>query len=267
MVAPFPPPLPRGAKARGPTGMRNIGNTCYFATATQCLLALRPVRFALRCCKPRLDEFAAAAPPAGAEHDAERDHTAADGSVTSALAEACDHVWGGGAVPLVPTRLLECLVEKSAARELAPRCPHDAAHALQLLLDHLVTDVRRARAGDQAWVGLWLQHMSAYWYETIVCRGRACTAAGVRPTCQRLDGELPLVAVDVPRDDGTPTDLATLLAQRGAPERRGADPICDGRTCERCAPTGVRCPCAAQRCGGKAAAHALQPYQARRGDA
>ena len=73
--------------------MRNIGNTCYFATATQCLLALRSVRFALRGCKTRLDEIAAAATPAGAEHDAVRGahHTDADGSVTSALAEQAPH--------------------------------------------------------------------------------------------------------------------------------------------------------------------------------
>ena len=195
---------------------------------------------------------------------------ATDGTVTSALAEACDHVWGGGAVPLVPTRLLECLVEKSAARELAPRCPHDAAHALQLLLDHLVTDVRRARAGDQAWLDPWLQHMKPKWHETTVCRGRACTAAGVRPRCRSLDGDEdpgPIVPVDVLRDDGTPTDLATLLAQRGAIKRCGADPICNGKNCGKCRPTDVRCPCTAQHCGGKIVAHTLQPFHTRRGDA
>ena len=242
--------------------MRNIGNTCYLATATQCLLALNAVRFALRCCKPRLDAaVAAAAPAAGAEHD----HTAADGSVTSALAGACEHVWGGGYGVFVPTRLWACVVEKSINRELAPRHPHDASLALQLILEHLVADVQQVRANDQAWLTKWLPHMSAHFYETTVCRGRACTAADVRPTCRRLAGTLPLVDVHVPRDDGTPTDLATLLAKLAAPERRGDDPICNGVSCERGAATGVRCPCPAQLCAGKTAAHALQPCETRKG--
>jgi len=67
----------------------------------------------------------------------------------------------------------------------------------------------------------------------------------------------------VPCDNGATTDLLTLLAQSAVPERHGFDPICNGVSCERCAPTGVRCPCAAQGCAGKEAAHALQPYQTR----
>ena len=42
---------------------------------------------------------------------------------------------------------------------------------------------------------------------------------------------MPMVTVDVPRDDGAPTDLATLLARVGAAERRGLDPMCDGASC------------------------------------
>ena len=165
---------------------------------------------------------------------------------------------------LVPTRLWECVVEKSTNRDLEPKTPHDAAEALLILLDNLVADVRQARAGDRVWIDTWLAHMSTCWYETRVCRGRACTAAGVRPTCQRLDGELPFVGTElVPCDNGATTDLLTLLAQSAVPERHGFDPICNGVSCERCAPTGVRCPCAAQGCAGKEAAHALQPYQTR----
>ena len=108
--------------------------------------------------------------------------------------------------------------------------------------------------------------MSAHTYETIVCRGRACKARGVRPTCRELPGRtLPLVAVHVPRDDGTPTDLATLLAKLAAPELRGLDPFCDGVSCGRCVKTGVRCPCRARTCAGKTPAHSLQPCETRKG--
>ena len=35
-----PPPPPPARVVRGPTGIRNVGNTCYLATATQVLLAV-----------------------------------------------------------------------------------------------------------------------------------------------------------------------------------------------------------------------------------
>ena len=76
---------------------------------------------------------------------------------------------------------------------------------------------------------------------------------------------MPTVIVHVPRDDGAPTDLATLLARVAAPERRGLDPLCDGVGCEVCAPTGAVCPCPAQLCSGKKAGHVLQPCEQRRG--
>ena len=75
---------------------------------------------------------------------------------------------------------------------------------------------------------------------------------------------MPMVTVDVPRDDGAPTDLATLLARVGAAERRGLDPMCDGASCALCPPTGARCPCRVPTCGGKRA-HTLQPCETRRG--
>eukprot|EP00663_Eupelagonemidae_sp_cell21sb_P007730 gene7730-1227_t len=56
-----PPAPPPGAVARGPSGIRNVGNTCYLATATQCLLSLHPVRHALRACQPQVKAAAAAA--------------------------------------------------------------------------------------------------------------------------------------------------------------------------------------------------------------
>ena len=109
------------------------------------------MRFAIRCNKPRIDAaaVAAAAVPAAAPP---RDHTAADGSVTSALAGACEHIWGDAKVQFVPTRLRACVVEKSINRELAPLHPHDASLALTLLLEHLDSDVRRARANDKPWL-------------------------------------------------------------------------------------------------------------------
>eukprot|EP00662_Eupelagonemidae_sp_cell21_P054316 gene54316-22277_t len=51
--------------------------------------------------------------PAAAVAAAGPDHTAADGSLTAALAHACAHLWGGGAGVYTPTRLWECIVEKS----------------------------------------------------------------------------------------------------------------------------------------------------------
>ena len=89
-LAPRPAAL-RAERSTGPTGIANIGNTCYLATAAQCLLALNPVRSALRACAPQLRAAAAAArasPPAR--------NTTPDGTVSAALADACDHVWGGG---------------------------------------------------------------------------------------------------------------------------------------------------------------------------
>eukprot|EP00662_Eupelagonemidae_sp_cell21_P047672 gene47672-14585_t len=174
-------------------------------------------------------------------------------------------MWGGGAGAYLPTRVWNCIVEKSVGRELAPKHPHDASLALELLLEHLVADVRNVRAGDEVWMRQWVQHMSACVYETRVCRGRGCTAAGVLPTCRRLEGSLPLVTVHAPRDDLAPTHLATLLARLAAPERRGLNPMCDGVTCERCPATGVRCPCPWKECGGKVPAHGLQPCETRKG--
>lgn len=227
----------------------------------QCTLALHAVRYALRSCSAQLEAAVAGAGGAGAAGPADPNHTAADGSVTAALAEACAHIWGGEAAVYVPTRLRERVVEKSANRELAPAHPHDAVIPLELLLQHLVADVRSACANKPAWFERWLPHMSAHVYETRVCRGRACAAAGVRPTCERMEGSLPLITVHVPRDDGSPTDLATLLARLAAPERRGVDPICNGASCALCPAPGARCPCPTQMCPGKVAGHILQPCE------
>ena len=129
----------------------------------------------------------------------------------------------------------------------------------------LLADVCHARANDHEWRRSWLSNMTAHVHETVVCRGRVCTADGVRPRYARRDGHLPIVVVAAPPTDNVLTDLATLLARFAAPKRHGFDPICDGLSCERCTATGVRCPCPAQSCGGKIAMHGMQPYETRKG--
>ena len=143
----------------------------------QCLLALNPVRHALRECAPQLRAAAAAArahPPAR--------NTTPDGTVSAALADACDHVWGGGKGPYDPSALREIVGEKSPGHDLRPKHPHCAARAAGMLLDHLVADVRSARAGT-AWLQRWTAHASAHEYYTRRCVGRECIAAGAPGAC------------------------------------------------------------------------------------
>ncbi len=212
--------------------------------------------------------------------------------------------------------------EKSPGHDMRPKHPHCAARAAGMLLDHLVADVRSARAGTP-WLQRWTAHASAHVYYTRRCVGRECIAAGAPGACTagcvagspgglsipplahtpppfpsaggvsghaapvhggfptvsgpssslpqqgryrtEEEGSSPLLNVPVPPDEGAPTDLATLLAGIAAPERRGDDPLCNGQDCARCARTGVRCPCAARRCGGKQPNHKLQPVESRRG--
>lgn len=143
--------------------------------------------------------------------------------------------------------------------------PHCAARAAWLLWHHMAADVRSVRAGD-AWLQRWTPYVE--WEEewtTRRCAGRECVAAGAPAALSREEGTSPLLNVPVPRDGGVPVELAMLLGGLAAPERRGDDPVCDGLDCDRCVPTGVRCPCGARRCGGKAVGHRLQPVVTRKG--
>ena len=106
--------------------------------------------------------------------------------------------------------------------------------------------------------------MRAVKYQTLVCRGPGCMAAGVRPTCTQEEGTLPALTVTV--ESAARTDLATLLRRYAEPELRGTTRACNGLDCgATCVATGVRCPCEARKCGGKEPGHRLQAVESRSG--
>ncbi len=183
----------------GPSGVQNIGNSCYLASAVHGLLASTRVRSAFRGRGPRLQALAAAA--AHAPHQGP-DHIAPDGQLGNsagtlsqrqpsatcpgtfsqgdnvpaklgnALAQCAEHVWGGAGRAYDPRRLHAAVAAKSVQGELGVLVQHDANLALYLLVRHVVSDMGDAWASHPNKRRAWEQAMCANVYEAKQCNGR-----------------------------------------------------------------------------------------------